>query len=171
MVLDADALNLLSKQKRWPTYFRAKAVLTPQPGEMKRLMNLLDTDRDAVPTDDAGRIELASLAARTFGCVLLLKGARTVITDGDRYRLNTTGDSTLSKAGTGDVLTGITTSLLGQHVDPFDAASLAAHLHGLAGEITGKKLGQRCALAREIIDALPEALASYERGRPGPRLN
>ena len=64
MVLDADALNLLSKQKRWPTYFRAKAVLTPHPGEMKRLMNLLDTDRDTVPTDDAGRVELASLAAR-----------------------------------------------------------------------------------------------------------
>jgi NAD(P)H-hydrate epimerase len=161
MVLDADALNLLSKQKRWPTYFRAKAVLTPHPGEMKRLMNLLDTDRDTVPTDDAGRIELASLAARTFGCVVLLKGARTVITDGDRYRLNTTGDSTLSKAGTGDVLTGLVTSLLGQHLDPFDAASLGAHLHGLAGELAGRKLGQRCALAREVIDALPNAFAAY----------
>lgn len=161
MVLDADALNLLSKQKRWPSYFRAKAVLTPHPGEMKRLMNLLDTDLDSVPTDDAGRVELASLAARTFNCVVLLKGARTVITDGDRYRINHTGDSTLSKAGTGDVLTGVITSLLGQHMPPFDAASLGAHLHGLAGELAGKKLGQRSALAREIIDSLPQAIGQY----------
>jgi NAD(P)H-hydrate epimerase len=159
MVLDADALNLLSKQKRWPTYVRAQTVLTPHPGEMKRLLHLLDTPLTSVPTDDADRIELASLAARTFNCVLLLKGHRTIIADGSRYRLNTTGDSTLAKAGTGDVLTGIITSLLGQHMSPFDAASLGAHLHGLAGQLAGKKLGQRSALAREVIDSLPQVLA------------
>lgn len=161
MVVDADGLNLLAKMKRWPGYFRARAVLTPHPGEMKRLMGLLETDRDEVPSDDAGRIDLAGLAARTFECVVLLKGARTVVTDGERYRINTTGDSTLSKAGTGDVLTGVLGSLLGQRMGPFEAAALAAHLHGRAGEIAGRRVGQRSALAREVIDALPAALAEH----------
>src|SRR5690349_3218658 len=65
MVVDADGLNLLSKEKRWPKYFRARAVLTPHPGEMKRLGRLIG--RTEVPTDDDGRVEIATLAARTFG--------------------------------------------------------------------------------------------------------
>lgn len=157
MVVDADGLNLLSKQKRWPTWFKARAVLTPHPGEMKRLTRLLDRPGD-VPTDDPGRLDLAATAARTFGQVVLLKGHRTVITDGDRYSFNTTGDSTLSKAGTGDVLSGLLGCFLAQQMSPFDAACLAAHVHGLAGELAGRKLGQRSALARDVLDALPETL-------------
>jgi NAD(P)H-hydrate epimerase len=163
MVIDADALNLLAAQKKWPESFRAHAVLTPHPGEMKRLLALLDTDLTQVPADDKGRLKLATLAARTFGCVVLLKGHRTVIADGHKHHVNTTGDSTLSKAGTGDVLTGVLASLLGQSVSPFDAAVIAAHVHGRAGEIAGKKWGQRSALAREIIDSLPAAFTRYPR--------
>jgi NAD(P)H-hydrate epimerase len=163
LVIDADALNLLSKQKRWPATFRAAAVLTPHPGEMKRLMNLLDTNLTDVPTDDAGRLKLATLAAQTFKCVILLKGHRTVITDGTRHHVNTTGDSSLAKAGTGDILTGILASLLGQKMPPYDAACLAAHLHGSAGELAGKRLGQRSTLARDILDSIPQAIHQYKR--------
>src|SRR5688572_18658224 len=96
MVLDADGLNLLAKEKKWPAgVFKAKAVLTPHPGEMARLIKLLG--KENVPTDDAGRMELARQAATTFGQTVVLKGHRTVVTDGQRNYINQTGDSTLSK--------------------------------------------------------------------------
>jgi hydroxyethylthiazole kinase-like uncharacterized protein yjeF len=161
MVIDADALNLLSKEKRWPTYFKARAVLTPHPGEMKRLGKLLG--RTEVATDDDGRIELATLAAQKFGQVIVLKGHRTVVADGERVFVNRTGDSTLSKAGTGDVLSGLIGTLLGQQMNGFDAACAGVNIHGRAGEIAGKTVGRRSALAREVIDALPEGIAAYER--------
>lgn len=160
MVVDADALNILAEGSTWPTAFVARAVLTPHPGEMKRLLTLLDGGD--VPTDDAGRLDVASRAAQAFGQVVLLKGRRTVITDGRRAFINTTGDSSLSKAGTGDVLSGMIGSLLGQGMSPFDAACLGAHLHGRAGELAGKKLGKHCVLARDVIDAIPDAVRELE---------
>jgi NAD(P)H-hydrate epimerase len=160
MVVDADALNLLAKQKRWPGYFKASAVLTPHPGEMKRLAKLFD--RDDVPSDDEGRIEIATLAANTFRQLVVLKGNRTVVTDGEKVYLNRTGDSSLSKAGTGDVLSGIIGTLLAQEMTQFDAACAGVWLHGKAGEIAGKRLGMRSVLAHEVIDALPGAIAEYE---------
>src|SRR3982750_3764734 len=77
MVVDADGLNILSKMKRWPTWFKARAVLTPHPGEMARLGRLIG--RTEVPTDEPGRIEIATQAAEAFGQVVLLKGYGTVI--------------------------------------------------------------------------------------------
>lgn len=156
-VIDADGLNLLAEGKRWPKEFAARAVLTPHPGEMARLNKLIDRER--VPQDDEGRVQLAAEAARRFGQVLVLKGERTVVTDGRRFYLNTTGDSSLSKAGTGDVLSGMIGCLLGQQIEPFDAAAIAVHLHGLAGELAGQRIGRRSVLARDVIDALPEAIA------------
>jgi ADP-dependent NAD(P)H-hydrate dehydratase len=161
MLLDADALNLLAAEKRWPASFKCRAVLTPHPGEMKRLAKLLK--RTDVPTDDGGRIDLATLAANSFKQVIVLKGHRTVVTDGDRVYVNRTGDSTLSKAGSGDVLSGVIGTFLAQQMDQFDAACAGVWIHGKAGEIAGKKLGLRCALARDVIDALPEAIGMYER--------
>ncbi len=162
MVIDADALNLLSDQKRWPTYFKARAVLTPHPGEMGRLAKLIG--RTDVPADEEGRIDIAARAAEAFGQVVLLKGRNTVATDGKRVYVNATGNSALSKAGTGDVLSGMIGALLAQGVEPFDAAALGAHLHGRAGEVAGEKLGLRAVLARDVLDALPAAVSEYERG-------
>jgi NAD(P)H-hydrate epimerase len=161
MVVDADGLNVLAAMRVWPSFFKAEAVLTPHPGEMARLGKLID--RPDVPTDDAGRIDLASAAAGAFGQVVVLKGARTVVTDGWRVYVNGSGDSSLSKAGTGDVLSGIIAALLGQGMDRFDAAALGTFLHGRAGELAGAKLGMRCVLARDVIDALPAAIAEHER--------
>ena len=159
MVIDADGLNLLSQQKRWPTFFKAHAVLTPHPGEMNRLNKLLR--RDKTPSDDEGRIDNAVAAARAFGQVVVLKGDRTVVTDGARVYVNTTGNSALSKAGSGDVLSGILGCLLGQKVDRFDAACMAVRLHGLAGEVAGERVGLRSVLARDVIDAIPVAITRY----------
>jgi NAD(P)H-hydrate epimerase len=161
MVIDADALNILASQKRWPASFQAPAVLTPHPGEMKRLGNLLGVDH--VPTDDEGRSGLAASAARKFDQILVLKGDRTVVTDGDRVYLNDTGNSALSKAGSGDILSGIIASLIGQGMDRFDAACAGVRLHGLAGEVAGERLGLRSPLARDVIDAIPQAIALYEK--------
>ena len=85
----------------------------------------------------------------------MLKGDRTVVTDGQRVYVNHTGNSALSKAGSGDVLCGILGSLLGQEMDRFDAACAAVRLHGLAGELAGEQLGLRSVLARDVIDAIP----------------
>jgi NAD(P)H-hydrate epimerase len=160
MVVDADALNILSGMKKWPSFFKASAVLTPHPGEMKRLGKLIG--RSEVPPDEEGRIEIAAAAAEAFGQVVLLKGNQTVVTDGRRVYVNQSGDSTLSKAGTGDVLSGVLGTLLAQGIDRFDAACLAAHLHGRAGEIAGATMGRRCALARDVVDALPAAMGEHE---------
>lgn len=151
-VLDADALNLLAAGKRWPEA-PIRAVLTPHPGEMSRLARLLG--KSVVPRDDDGRISIAVAGASAFAQVVLLKGHRTIVTDGRRVYVNKTGDSSLSKAGTGDVLSGIIGALLAQKMGRFEAACLAAWIHGRAGEIAGKRLSRRAVLARDVIDCLP----------------
>jgi NAD(P)H-hydrate epimerase len=153
MVIDADALNILAAQKRWAG-FKAHAVLTPHPGEMNRLSPI-----GSIPTDDDGRIAWAAKYARERRVAVVLKGGRTVVTDGERVFINTTGDSSLSKGGSGDVLSGILGCLLGQKMERFDAACLAVHIHGRAGELAGQKLGRRSVLSRDVIEALPAALA------------
>ena len=163
-VVDADALNLLSAGRKWPASFKLKAVLTPHPGEMKRLAKLFG--QTTVPTDEEGRIKIAIKAAKTFGQIILLKGFRTVVTDGHRVYLNQTGNSSLSKAGTGDVLTGIIAALIGQKMDHFDAACLGAHLHGRAGELAGNRLGMRCVLAQDVIETIHDVLREMEAVLP-----
>lgn len=158
IVLDADALNILAAGKAWPKQFVATGVLTPHPGEMKRLGRLLGIDE--VPTDDDGRAELAARAATAFGQVVLLKGHHTVVSDGQRVYVNRTGNSALSKAGTGDVLSGILGALLAIEMTPFDAACSAAYVHGRAGEIAGERLGLRSVLARDVTDAIGQAIGT-----------
>jgi NAD(P)H-hydrate epimerase len=159
MVVDADALNLLAAGDRWPSGFRARAVLTPHPGEMARLGKLIG--RDKVPADDAGRLVIAAEAAEAFGQVVVLKGNRTVVTDGRRAYVNTTGDSTLSKAGTGDVLSGIIGTFLAQKMPQLEAAIAGVWIHGRAGELAGQRCGRRSALATDVIDSISKAVADY----------
>lgn len=161
MVVDADGLNMLAEGKSWPRWFKARAVLTPHPGEMKRLAKLIG--RDSVPSDEPGRIDIATAAARAFGQVIVLKGFHTVIADGQRVHINDTGDSSLSKAGTGDVLSGIIGALLAVKMSGFDAACAATWIHGRAGEIAGQRLGRRSVLARDVIESLPTAIGAYEK--------
>jgi hydroxyethylthiazole kinase-like uncharacterized protein yjeF len=163
IVVDADGLNILSQQKRWPAFFSSRAVLTPHPGEMARLAHLFG--KTEVPSHDEGRLRIAVSAAKSFSQVVVLKGHRTVVTDGSRSYVNHTGNSSLSKAGTGDILSGMIGALLAQKMEPFEAAVLGVYLHGRAGEIAGEKSGRRSVLAHEVVASISEALFEFETNR------
>lgn len=150
MVVDADALNALAKQPSILPKAGGPRVLTPHPGEFGRL-----TGRDSIPL--AERETLAREFARKNGLVVVLKGHRTVITDGKRLALNTTGNPGMATGGTGDILTGIITALLCQQLSPYDAARLGCHVHGLAGDLAAAELGEVSLIASDLIKYLPTA--------------
>lgn len=144
MVIDADGLNALAGTPQLLCEAPAARILTPHPGEFARL-----TGSD-VQTVQKDREKLAVEFARAYGVVLVLKGRRTVISDGQRVAVNTTGNSGLASGGTGDVLTGLVTALLGQKMAPFDAAQLGVHLHGLAGDLAAAELSKPGLIASDL---------------------
>ena len=152
LIIDADGLNNLSKIKNWPDRAKANLILTPHHGEMKKLWEGLF--REPLPAD---RQEQAGRLAKSTGAVVVLKGAGTVVTDGQKVYVNKTGNPGMATAGAGDVLTGVITALCGQGLNNFDAAVLGVYIHGLAGDIAAEKLGQVSLIATDIIDSLPEA--------------
>jgi ADP-dependent NAD(P)H-hydrate dehydratase len=153
MVVDADGLNALSKAKWAAIVPGGKRILTPHPGEFKRLV------AEANPTDDRNEQEsLAARKAKQSQTVILLKGRGTYITDGVRQYRNTTGNPGMAKGGSGDVLTGIILAFLAQGLDAFDAACLGAYVHGLAGDLAAAEMGQVSLIARDLLRFLPGAL-------------
>ena len=149
MVVDADALNALSTQPEVLSKPGGPRVLTPHPGEFARLIGKkLDGER---------RQEAAVELAARCGVIVLLKGHRTLITDGKRRAINTTGNPGMATGGSGDILTGLTAALLCQHLEPFAAAQLGAHLHGLAGDLAAKEKGEVSLIARDLVEFLPAA--------------
>lgn len=152
LVVDADGLNNLAGIKNWSTRLKAKLILTPHPGEMKRLWSGLL--REELPADR--KEQTLQLAQRT-NTIVVLKGAGTVVTDGEKVYINETGNPGMATAGSGDVLTGVITALLGQGLSEFDAAILGVYIHGLAGDIAAEKIGQVSLMATDIIDSLPDA--------------
>ena len=157
LVIDADGLNNLAGIKDWPNKLKAKLILTPHPGEMKRLWSGLF--RESLP--DRKQQEAVQLAQHT-GTTVALKGAGTVVTDGEKVYINKTGNPGMATAGSGDVLTGVITALLGQGLSNFDAAVLGVYVHGLAGDIAAEKIGQIGMITTDIIDCLPEAFLKNE---------
>lgn len=153
VVVDADALNALAGNPGPLLARRAPCVLTPHPGELARL---LATTSAAIQAD---RLGAARAAAERFGCVVLLKGMRTVVAEpSGRAVVNPTGGPELATAGTGDVLTGVIATLLAAGAEPFAAAWASAYLHGLAGAIAAR--GRGCGvLAGDVAEALPKAAA------------
>jgi len=112
-----------------------------------------------VASTDPDRTPLADLLSRGTGTIVVLKGHRTVITDGVRHAINTTGNPGMATAGSGDVLTGVIASMIGQKLSPLDAAVLGAHVHGRAGDLAAAAVGPVGLLATDIITHLPAALA------------
>ena len=155
MVLDADALNALAAHRQELRSAGAPRVLTPHPGEFARLLG-----EKIISSDE--RITLARQFASEFNMVLVLKGHRTLITDGHRCVENTTGNPGMATGGTGDVLTGVITGLLCQGLSPFDAAQLGAHVHGLAGDLGADWQGQTGLIAHDLLRFLPEAFRQIE---------
>lgn len=152
LVIDADGLNNLAGITDWPSRLKANLILTPHPGEMKRLWAGLF--REEMPDE---REEQAGQLAKQTQTIVVLKGAGTVVTDGEKIFINKTGNPGMATAGSGDVLTGVITALLGQGLSRFDAAVPAVHVHGLAGDIAAEKTGQVSLMATDIIEALGEA--------------
>jgi ADP-dependent NAD(P)H-hydrate dehydratase len=157
LVIDADGLNNLAGIKDWPNKLKAKVILTPHPGEMKRLWSGLFRE----PLPDQRQQQAAQLAQHT-NTTVVLKGAGTVVTDGEKVYINKTGNPGMATAGSGDVLTGVITALLGQGLSDFDAAVLGVYIHGLAGDIAADKMGQIGMITTDIIDSLPEAFLKNE---------
>lgn len=148
VVLDADGINVLSGHIDLLRGRTGPTVLTPHAGEFKRLGFELTADREAIARNFASQT----------GSVLLLKGNGTVISDGNTTYLNSTGNPGMAVGGSGDVLAGMITALLGQKIPPLEAAACAAWLHGAAGDICAKKLGQYGMLPTDMLQVLPRLL-------------
>ena len=157
LIIDADGLNVLSQcggPGGWLEKKKADIVLTPHPGEMARLWK--SVFREPMPED---RQECAGKCAEKTNTILVLKGSKTVVTDGGRVYINTTGNPGMATAGCGDVLTGVITALAGQGLSLFDAAVLGVYLHGFAGDVASALHGQVTMIATDIIDNLHAAFA------------
>ena len=159
LVLDADGLNAFEGRAADLRSAAGPRVLTPHPGEAARLLGC-GTSEITADRDGAAR----RLAATT-GCVVLLKGADTLICDGATVFVNATGNAGLATGGSGDVLTGLLAALLAQGLGTVDAARLGAHLHGRAGDLAADEIGERGMIAADVLDRLPAALREHARTR------
>lgn len=153
VVLDADGINALAGHMDILHSVSAPLVLTPHDGELARL-----GCRPAA----AARMEEAKDFAREHGIDLLLKGYRTIVTDGENAFVNVTGNPGMAVGGSGDVLSGILVSLLGQGIEPLKAAACAAWLHGAAGDRAAEKLGEVSMLPGDLTDMLCEIIHELE---------
>ncbi len=176
-VVDADALNTLASLPpppigmdtgvanpslhRWPIHDPHRVVLTPHPGEARRLLDAFGIAKSIDSTPHSRRAAACALVDAT-GCTVVLKGHGTVVTNGDRIYTNETGNSGMATAGTGDVLTGVIAALIGQHLSPFEAAVLGVYLHGLAGDFAAEELGRHAMTALDVMDYLSEAFVEHE---------
>lgn len=162
MVVDADGLNALSGNAGVLRAARAKRILTPHPGEMARLAALKSAEEV-----QQNRLGIASEFALKFGVVVALKGYHTVVTDGERYYENNTGNPGMATGGTGDVLTGVVAALVAQGLEAFEAAQLGVYLHGLAGDLGAERLGEISLIASDLLDELPRAFQQRQAHRRG----
>jgi NAD(P)H-hydrate epimerase len=159
LVLDADALNVLVGRLGALRNHQGPAILTPHPGEFARLLSC------DIPTVQARREELAARFAAEHGVVMVLKGHRTVVTDGRRLYINMTGNPGMATGGSGDVLTGLLAALLGQKLETFAAAQLGVYLHGLAGDLAQGQVGETSLIASDLLHFLPAAFTAHARKR------
>ncbi len=148
VVVDADGINLLSAHKDILRGRTGQTILTPHEGEFLRIGGNLSGDR----------MRDAAVLADDFGAIIVLKGYETVITDGNSCFINHTGNPGMAVGGSGDVLAGMITSLLGQGIAPLEAAACAAWLHGAAGDICANELGQYGMLPTDMLQVLPRLL-------------
>ncbi|MBQ8476053.1 NAD(P)H-hydrate dehydratase, partial [bacterium] len=151
IIIDADAINSMAALK----YFNSplNSIITPHPAELSRLMGI------SVSEIQQNRAKWAWEASREFDCIVLLKGHETVISvPNGRIFINHTGNSALSKAGSGDVLTGMIAGFCAQGLSLENAACVAVFIHGLAGELAAKNLSEYSVLATDLIKYIPIAI-------------
>jgi NAD(P)H-hydrate epimerase len=158
LVLDADALPALRGAVRALRRRKSPTVLTPHEGEFRALTGV---DAGVLERDRVGVLRFWAARLR---CVILLKGSPTLVAEpGGHVWFNSTGNPGMATAGAGDVLTGVVAALLAQGLSASQAAVAAAYIHGLAGDVAAETMGERSLMARDILDALPEAFGRVER--------
>jgi NAD(P)H-hydrate epimerase len=153
IVLDADGINLLAEDLSVLKELKTQMVITPHPGEMARL---LGTTVKEVQED---RVNIARSFSQKYGVITVLKGSRTVIAspEGAIY-INTTGNSGMATGGSGDVLTGIIASFIGQGLKPLDAAIAGVYLHGVSGDNIAQRIGEHGLIAGDLIQEIPKVI-------------
>ena len=153
LVLDADALNILSRNREWLKLLPENTIITPHPAEFQRLTNCKD--------DGYSRLMMAKKLSVQYEIIIVLKGHHTAVClpNGQVY-FNSTGNSGMATAGSGDVLSGIIVSLLAQHYQPAAAALIAVYIHGKAGDLASELLGEYSTTASDIIDHISGAFQS-----------
>lgn len=154
LVLDADALNILALHPDWLSLLPPKTILTPHLKELERLIGKWDSE--------AEQLDKTITFSKKHQLIVVMKGAPTHCIDGDLVYKNTTGNAALATAGSGDVLTGIITSLLAQSYEPINAALLGVYLHGLTADIALPETGYQSFIASDIISYLGKAFLTLE---------
>ena len=157
LILDADALNILSEVKNWWRKLPSGTIVTPHAGEMARLLGI------TIDEVQGKRLETARKAAAEWRKVVVLKGAYTTIAEpGGSARICDMANAGLATAGTGDVLAGVIAGLAAQGLPPFDAASLGVYLHAKAGDVVKNELGDAGMLASDLLPALPKVIKNLK---------
>ena len=149
LVIDADGINILAQKKSLLKKLPPKTVLTPHPGELKRLLGVWE--------DDFDKLKKAKEFSKKYDCILVLKEAHTIVVYDEQGYINTTGNPGMATAGSGDVLTGMITSLIAQKYEPLKAAIFGVYLHGRAGDLAIENLGYQALTATAIINGIGPA--------------
>ncbi len=154
LVVDADALNALAQQSDSWDEVAGPRILTPHPGEFERLVGEPCATTPAARATQAAQLCLQDPQGQT---TVVLKGHQTIVTDGQQYAINSTGNPGMATGGTGDCLTGIITALVGQGLTCWEAARLGTKVHGTAGDLAAEELGQVSLQASDLVKYLPGA--------------
>lgn len=152
MVIDADGLNLLNEHPDLLKSIPEHSVLTPHPKELERLLGKWK--------DDFDKLKKAREFVAEHNIVLIIKGAYTFIVTKERTYINNSGNPGMATAGSGDVLAGMVTGLISQGYEPLNAAVFGVYLHGKAGDIAARNIGQQALIARDIIENIGLAFLS-----------
>jgi NAD(P)H-hydrate epimerase len=158
LVVDADGLNIAAQDLETVTRRSSLCVMTPHPGEFARL------DGKKPAPDEEGRLKAAKRLAGNTRSIVLLKGRGTVVTDGEAHVVVKTGNPGMATAGSGDVLTGMIAALLAVMPKALEGVALAAHLHGLAGDLAAAAVGEVSLTANDILQYLPQAIQQHQQG-------
>lgn len=149
-VIDAGAFNIIKNNMEIMNEIKERAIFTPHPGEMARLID------KTVEYVEENRIDVAKQFAKENNVIVLLKGYNTIITDGDNVYINSTGNSKMASGGMGDCLTGIISALLAQGHSPINSALVGAYVHGLAGEIASEE--KYSVVVSDVIENISKAM-------------
>ncbi len=155
-VIDADGINIISANINMLEAVRGRAIITPHPGEMARLLRL------SIEQVQSNRILLAKAVAKQFGIIVVLKGANTVVSDGEQVYVNRTGNAGMARGGSGDLLAGIIAGLVAQGYSLMQAAVTGVYIHGACGDVAAKAISETGMTPTDMIKILPRLLSHYE---------